>query len=142
MKRLLIVLWGMIAFSSASPAQPKPKSKPATIAEKAAGMEEFRGYFTFYWDSKAGKIRLEIDKWKTEFLYVNFLPAGIGSNDIGLGRGQIGGERIVKFERSGPKILLVQPNYDFRATSDNPDERRAVEEAFAKSVLWGFEVAA
>ena len=142
MKRLLMVLWGVLALSLTSPAQQKPESKPASIAEKVAGMEKFPGFFTFYWDSKAGKVWLEIDKWDTEFLYVNSLPAGIGSNDIGLDRGQIGGERIVKFERSGPKVLLVQPNYDFRATSNDPDERRAVEEAFAQSVLWGFEVAA
>ncbi|MCK5210931.1 MAG: DUF5117 domain-containing protein, partial [Cyclobacteriaceae bacterium] len=42
----------------------------------------------------------------------------------------------------GPKVLLVQPNYSFRAITDNLDEKRAVEEAFAQSVLWGFEVIA
>ena len=33
---------------------------------------------------------------------------------------------------------MVQPNYDYRAVSDNPAERKAVEDAFAKSILWGF----
>jgi hypothetical protein len=105
-------------------------------------MEKYSGYFTFYWEAKAGKIWLEIDKWDAEFLYVNSLPAGVGSNDIGLDRGQLGNERIVKFQRVGPKVLLIQPNYGYRAISDNPDERRAVQEAFAQSVLWGFEVVA
>ncbi|MCI0691815.1 zinc-dependent metalloprotease [candidate division KSB1 bacterium] len=105
-------------------------------------MEKYAGYFTFYWEAKAGKIWLEIDKWDTEFLYVNSLPAGVGSNDIGLDRGQLDNERIVKFQRVGPKVLLIQPNYAYRAISDNPDERRAVQEAFAQSVLWGFEVTA
>ena len=77
----------------------------------------------------------EVDKLDTEFLYVNSLQAGVGSNDIGLDRGQLGDERIVKFVRSGPKLLLVQPNYKFRAISDNEDERLAVKEAFAQSVL-------
>lgn len=112
------------------------------IAEKAAGMQKFPGYFTFYWDAKGGKIWLEIDKWETEFLYVNSLPAGIGSNDIGLDRGQLGQDRVVKFQRSGPRVLLIQPNYGYRAITNNPDERRAVEDAFAQSVLWGFDVAA
>src|SRR5437870_3042208 len=89
----------------------------ATIAEKTAGMEKLPGYFTYYWDSKAGKIWLEIDRWETEFLYVNSLPAGVGSNDIGLDRGQLGGQRIVKFSRIGPKVMLTQPNYSFRASS-------------------------
>lgn len=112
------------------------------IAEKTAGMQKFPGYFTFYWDGKGGKIWLEIDKWETEFLYVNSLPAGIGSNDIGLDRGQLGQDRVVKFQRSGPRVLLIQPNYGYRAITNNPDERRAVEDAFAQSVLWGFDVAA
>ena len=105
-------------------------------------MEKFPGFFTFYWDAKAGKIWLEIDKWNTEFLYVESLPAGIGSNDIGLDRGQLGDSSIVRFDRSGPRVLLVAPNYNFRATSNNPDERVAVKDAFAESTLWGFEVAA
>ncbi|HEV3037863.1 MAG TPA: zinc-dependent metalloprotease [Candidatus Angelobacter sp.] len=112
------------------------------IADKTAGMEKAAGYFTYYWDAKAGKVWLEIDRWDIEFLYVNSLPAGVGSNDIGLDRGQLGGERIVKFTRSGPKVLLVQPNYAFRASSADADERRAVEQSFAQSVLWGFDVAA
>ena len=113
-----------------------------TITEKVKGMEKFPGFFTFYWDARAGKIWLEIDKWNTEFLYVESLPAGIGSNDIGLDRGQLGSSSIVRFDRTGPRVLLVAPNYSFRATSNNPDERLAVKDAFAESTLWGFEVAA
>ncbi len=113
-----------------------------TITEKVAGMEKFPGYFTFYWDAKAGKIWLEIDKWNTEFLYVESLPAGIGSNDIGLDRGQLGNSAIVRFDRTGPRVLLVAPNYNFRATTNNPDERVAVRDAFAESTLWGFDVGA
>jgi hypothetical protein len=116
--------------------------KPQTLTEKVAGMEKFPGYFTFYWDAKAGKIWLEIDKWNTEFLYVESLPAGIGSNDIGLDRGQLGNSAIVRFDRSGPRVLLVAPNYGFRAITNNPDERLAVKDAFAESTLWGFDVAA
>ncbi len=113
-----------------------------SIAEKTRGMERMEGFFPIYWDAKAGKIWIEISRWNDEFIYLNSLPAGIGSNDIGLDRGQLGGTRAVRFERSGPKVLLVERNYGFRATSDNPDERRAVEEAFAQSVVWGGEVAA
>jgi hypothetical protein len=75
------------------------------------------------------------------FIRFRFRPAS-GSNPIGLDRGQLGDTKVVYFERAGNKILLVQPNYDFRALSDNPAERRAVEESFAKSVIWGFKVEA
>jgi len=113
-----------------------------SIADKTKNMKAYTGYFNYYWDDKEGKIWIEIDKWESEFLYVNSLTAGVGSNDIGLDRNQLGSDRIVKFVRSGPKVLLQQPNYDYRAVSDNPDERRSVAEAFASSILWGFKAEA
>ena len=85
---------------------------------------------------------MEIARFNHEVLYLNGLAAGLGSNDIGLDRAQLGGTRIVKFQRIGPKILMIEPNYDYRATSTNAAERKAVEEAFAQSVIWGFTVAA
>jgi hypothetical protein len=113
-----------------------------TIAERVAGAQKFPGYFNFYWDAKQGKLWLEIDKWNTEFLYQTGLPAGIGSNDIGLDRGQLGKTGIVRFERSGPKVLLIEENLGYRAVTSDADERRAVHDSFAESALWGFTVAA
>lgn len=98
------------------------------------------GLFTFYTDEDKGKIFLEVDKLEFEFLYVNSMPAGIGSNDIGLDRGQLGRTRIVEFRKAGNKLLLVHKNYDFRAFSDNASEVKSVRDAFAESVLWGFEI--
>src|SRR5438270_3119666 len=113
-----------------------------TITEKTAGAQRRPGYFNRYRDAKQGKLWLEIDKWSSEFLYQSGLPAGIGSNDIGLDRGQLGRTRIVRFERSGPKVLLIQQNRAYRAVSNDPDERRAVHDSFAESALWGFKVEA
>jgi Domain of unknown function (DUF5117) len=140
----LFLLCLFINSSALAQARNNPdQSKPLpAIAEKVTGMEKFPGYFTFYWDAKAGKIWVEIDKWNSEFLYVESLPAGIGSNDLGLDRGQLGQSHIVRFERTGPKVLLIAANYGFRANSDDADERRAVKDAFAESTLWGFEVGA
>src|SRR5499425_956317 len=122
-------LWAQGRFES-------PTKTTSSISEKVTGMQKFPGYFPFYWDAKAGKIWLEIDRWNSEFLYVESLPAGIGSNDIGLDRGQLGSSDIVRFDRSGPRILLVAPNYSFRALSNDADERQAVKDAFAESTLW------
>lgn len=113
-----------------------------TIEEKTREMRKMEGFFTIYWDETAGKLWLEAARWGEEFLYVSSLPAGIGSNDIGLDRGQLGPTRIVRWERRGPKVLLVQPNLDYRALAAGEDERRAVRDSFAESVVWGFEVAA
>ena len=102
----------------------------------------FDGFFDFNYVENEGKIILDIpvDRLGQDFLYVSSLSAGVGSNDIGLDRGQLGDERVVRFEKHGSKILLIQRNLDYRAISDNDLERRAVEEAFAQSVIWGFPV--
>ncbi|MCC6536644.1 MAG: zinc-dependent metalloprotease [Bryobacterales bacterium] len=123
---------------------PRSFAQPAAdpIAAKTTNLRKLDGFFPLYWDDATGKLWLEIDRPGREFLYVVNLSAGVGSNDLGLDRGQMGAARVVRFERSGPKVLLVQPNYGFRAVTDNADERRAVDEAFAQSVLWGGEVAA
>jgi hypothetical protein len=105
-------------------------------------MKKYPGFFEFYFDEQQDKIHLLIDKFETEFLYVESLTAGIGSNDIGLDRNQLGRERAVKFQRRGPKVLLTEINLRYRAISDNAAERKAVEEAFAQSVLFGFTVEA
>ena len=115
---------------------------PATITERTASMKKMPGYFPLYWDERGGRMFLEIDKFDTEFLYIDSMPAGMGSNDLGLDRGQLGGSRIVKFIRSGPKVLMLEPNYRFRADNGDPAEKKVVEESFAQSVLWGFDVAA
>jgi len=112
------------------------------IEEKTNGLKKYEGYLNFYWDENAGKIWLEIDKLDSEMLYQVSLPAAIGSNDIGLDRGLLGSTCIVKFQKTGRKILLTQPNYSYRAVTSDKAEKRAVEQSFAQSVLWGFAVEA
>jgi len=106
--------------------------QPATsIAAVTQSMKKFEGFFNFYYDEKTARILLEIDKFDSEFLYVNTLPSGPN-------RGNIGGFRIVKFIKEGTKVLLEQPNYDYRAISDNPYEVKAVAESFPMSIIYGF----
>lgn len=137
-----IVVFAFLGLGAQSFAQEEgqKKASPPSIAEKTSEMEKRSGYFDFYWDATEGEIWLEIANWDEEFLYVNALASGVGSNDIGLDRNQLGQERVVKFQRVGKKVLMVQPNYRFRAVSDNPEEAKSVEEAFAQSILWGFKV--
>jgi len=113
-----------------------------SIADKTKAMELHRGYFNYYWDAAQGKIFIAVDKLETPFLYVNSLPAGLGSNDIGLDRGQIGDSRIVYFQRVGKKLLLTQPNTDYRAVTSDPREQKAVNESFAQSILFSFTIEA
>ena len=112
------------------------------IEEKTASMRAIDGFVPMYWEASTGRLWLEISRWDTDILHTTGLASGLGSNDIGLDRGQLAGSRVVRFHRVGPKILMVQPNLEFRASSPNPSEVRAVTDAFAPSTLWGFTAAA
>ncbi len=132
MKNIIILFSLLISFHIAA----------NDIDDYVQDMQLHSGFFNFYWDNSEAKIFLEISDFNKEFLYINYLQTGVGSNDIGLDRGQIGNNRVVHFEHHGPKVLLVQANQTYRAISDNPQERQAVEDGFARSVLWGTEVVA
>lgn len=112
----------------------------AQFSEKKKDFVKYEGFYDFYYDEANDKIYLEVDDLDKEFLYVYSLSSGIGSNDIGLDRGQLGNEQVVFFEKVGNKLLLVQPNLKYRAITDNVLERKSVEQAFAKSVLFGFPI--
>ena len=146
MKRAFITSLAFLTFAAIALAQksaPETQHKTApTIGEKTGGMQKLPGFFTYYWDASDGKLWLQIDKWNTQFLYYETLPNGVGSNDVGLDRGQPGKTEVVHFERSGPRILLVAENERYRAVTDDLEQQAAVQQAFAQSVLWGFEAAA
>src|SRR5579863_8545375 len=93
------------------------------IEERVTGMQKLDGYFPLYWEDRTGSLFLEIPRFNAEFLLAGGLAAGLGSNDIGLDRGQEGGGRLVSFQRVGPKVFLVQPQESFRSSSSNPAER-------------------
>ncbi|MGH9597063.1 MAG: DUF5117 domain-containing protein, partial [Edaphobacter sp.] len=135
-KYLALALLAVSAFASAQ-----------TISTKTAGMKHMDGYLPLDWDAKTGKLYLEIPHLNSagkspDILYTHSLPYGTGSNDLGLDRGQISRGELVRFERTGPKILLVEPNQQFRSTSTDPAERLAVRQSFPESVLYGFKVEA
>ncbi len=144
---LTVSLLGFVSLSQTAIAKNKSNDKDTsaklpTIVEKTKDAVKTAGYFTYYYNAKDGHIWLEIDSLNQEFLYVSSLRTGLGSNPVGLDRGQLGAERVVKFVRFGPKILLLQPNLDYRADTDNPAEKRAVAESFAQSALWGGDIIA
>ena len=127
--------------ASAPPGAAAPQSLPS-IAAKTSGMVKKDGLFPLYWDERTGKIYLEIPQMEQDFIYYTSLPWGVGSNDIGLDRNQLGSERLVAFSRSGPRVLLIEKNTRFRGVTPDANEARGVEESFARSALFGFTVEA
>jgi len=124
-------------------AQPtvSPAISTTTISKFTEGMEKQEGLIDLYWDPQSGKIWMAIPDHGKELLYYPSLAAGLGSNDIGLDRGKIYPAQIVRFIPVGDKLLLQAENYTFRASSQNLLEKRALEESFAASVIWGFKIA-
>ena len=112
----------------------------AQLAEKQKNFQKFKGLFNFSYDSQNDKVYLEVNQLNKEFLYIYALSNGIGSNDIGLDRGQLGNEQVVYFKKAGNKLLLIQPNLKYRALTDNVLEKKSVTQAFATSVLFGFKI--
>jgi hypothetical protein len=144
MNRIFFAFLGIIFVVLTVLAQDKKQEtqQKKTISAFTEKLQKIDGFVPLYLNAEEGKIYLEIPWLNREFLYQVSLTTGVGSNPIGLDRGQLGDTKVVYFERAGNKILLIQPNYDFRAVSNNQAERRAVEESFAKSVIWGFKVEA
>ena len=112
------------------------ESSLPSIEERAKGLARIEGFVPLHWDEAGGKLLLELDPAGRELLYQVSLASGLGSNPVGLDRGQLGGTHVVSPRRVGRRLLLVERNHRFRARSANPDEVRAVEEAFTPSVLW------
>ena len=137
-----LVLFQVVGASSAlkasqSQGQVNSDDLPS-IDEMTEGMQKLDGFLPLYWDGNRGELWLEVPELNQEMIHYVGYGAGLGSNDLGLDRGALRGSRIVMFEKVGRKVLMVQPNYQFRAITDNQSEVKAVEDAFARSVLWGF----
>ena len=131
---LLMILSGLAACGQA------PSGGGGSVVAQLSSYEHLPGFFDLYWDDDKGRLIVEIDNLDEKFIYQSSMARGVGSNDIGLDRGQLGATRVVRFRRFGPKILMIEDNLDYRAGTDNPDEQAAVDESFATSVIWGFDV--
>ncbi|WP_411360586.1 zinc-dependent metalloprotease [Pseudidiomarina sp. YC-516-91] len=135
MKRFMLVIIGWALLVSQAWAQP-------SITEYTAQMQPHQGFLTFYHDQATGKIYLQIPREQQQFIFQTSLPWGLGSNDIGLDRGQLGTTRLASFYLEGDKALLLHHNTYYRADSDNAAERASIDEAFADSVIAGFSIVA
>ncbi|HEX3986275.1 MAG TPA: zinc-dependent metalloprotease [Acidobacteriaceae bacterium] len=145
----LALAFASTCIASAAPASDQPAK---TLAERTASMRHMPGLLPLDWDAKSGKLYLEVpltadnDHTRSaDLIYATSTPWSVGSSQLGgygLDRGQISEGAIVYFERTGPKLLLVEPNEKFRTTSDSPAAQAVVHESFPVSVLAGFTIEA
>src|SRR5438445_494948 len=141
MRHLALILL-ITSCASVPPSVPPAAVHRSALDDKTAKLQQLDVLFPLYWGAENGKLLMQINRLAEEFLYQISLPAGVGSNPIGLDRGELGQTHIVRFDRIGPKVLLIEPNYRYRALTTDANERRAVEDSFARSVLWAFKVEA
>ena len=118
-----------------------------TIAETIAGLQRQEGLFALYPDPRRGQLWLELPPPDdqgvvAEVLWLEGLATGLGSNPVGLDRGQLADSRVLEIRRVGPRVVFVQPNLRFLARSDKSEEVAATRDSFAQSVLWGGDVTA
>ena len=131
----------LLTLTLAAPLPVLAQSLPS-IEDHTQGTTQMEGFFNLYWDDAAGSLYWEIADLDSEFLYQISMGSGLGSNPVGIDRGQLRGTHVFEARRIGPRVLLVEPNYEFRAISDNASEVQAVRDAFAPSVHWGFDIVA
>ena len=129
----------LTACSTLAVAEPLP-----TVAKKVEGLERRDGLLPLYFDRQRGRIWLEVPAGGEigRFLYVEGITTGMGSNPVGLDRGQIGATHVVRLRRVGGRVLVEAWNPRFRALTSRPAEAAAIDQSFADSVLWGGEIAA
>ncbi len=124
-----------------------PEEGLPSLEEKIQGLTAKDGFLTTYPDPDHGSYWLRLPA-PTEgdvsqrLLYVEGLRTGLGSNPVGLDRGQINNSYIIDIRVLGNRVLFQAANLDFRADTTDPGELQATAESFAPSVIWAGAVAA
>src|SRR3990167_8855006 len=114
---------------------------PASLGETVKGMTAAPGFLDLYVDKETGHVFAALpapgaDGVSVRFIYSTGLTAGLGSNPIGLDRGNASSGEIVRFRKIGDKVIAEQENWRYRATSGRAAEEKSVRQSFANSFLW------
>lgn len=137
-----LLLAALIFAGAQAPAFADTPAAPKTMQEATRSLDLQRGFIDVWRDVDKGRVLLSVAALDKPFLLMVSLPFGLGSNDVGLDRGQQSEAKLVHFEKRGARLFLVQENTRFVADSANADERASATEAFASAVLWSGDILA
>lgn len=136
------VLLAALCLLCAGPAlaQVTPDTPPS-LETRTASLEARPGFLDLHVDQGSGKVFAALpapdeDGLSLRFIYSTGLTAGLGSNPIGLDRGNASSGDILRFRKIGDKVVVEAENWKYRATSGRSDEERSVRQSFASSFLW------
>ena len=107
---------------------------PTSITQRTAGLSRAEGFIPFYWDAARGRLLLEISRFDHDVLYFISTSASPGSVELGMDRG-VDAQKVVHFQRVGPRVLVVEQNLAYRAPNGSPALKANVADSFATSVL-------
>lgn len=142
---LSLALAGTLVLTMPAPvlAQAAPSSSaPKSIAALTAHLQAQPGFLPVWRDADKGRLLLAVSELDSPFLLASSLPYGLGSNDVGLDRGQPGEVKLVRFQKRGARLFLVEDNTAYTASSTNGDERASAVQAFAAAVIWSGDILA
>jgi hypothetical protein len=147
--RVLLVAAAMQAVQVQAQTQAQTQTQVPTPPPATASWQQITdklqaqpGFIEIWRDAARGRVLLAVRQLDQPFLLLSSLPYGLGSNDVGLDRGQPGQPKLVHFEKRGSRLFLVHENTRYRATSDSAEERASVVTAFASAVLWSGDILA
>lgn len=105
------------------------------VDDSVAEFERKDGFLTLFADQKGGRVfaafpPADKDGVSLRAIYAAGLTSGLGSNPVGLDRGLFDNGSLISFRRVGNKLIAEQENWTYRASTQNPLERRAVRESF------------
>ncbi len=139
MRRVTLSILVAVAFAATAIEAQQPAA--SRIADRTGGAQRADGFIPFYWDAARGRVLIEIPAFGEDVLYYVSAASGAGSVELPFDRGILT-SGVIRFERSGPRVLVVQQNLDYRAVGGTPAQVENVRDSFASSVLAALPVEA
>lgn len=132
MARKIAQLTAILLASAALPAAPL-YAADAPPAADAMGVRA-EGFIPFYWDAAKGRVLLEISVFDQDVLYYVSAASGGGSVELPFDRGILDSQ-VIRFQRVGGRVLVVEQNTDYRAPDGDAAQAEGVADSFPTSLI-------
>jgi hypothetical protein len=138
MIRVAVVVLLLMSGVGSIQAQQVPSG---SLAERTGGLQRTDGFVPFYWDASRGRVLMEVPGFNEDVLYYVSAASGAGSVEMSFDRGILGSS-VIHFHRSGPRVLVIEQNLQYRAVGGPEALVDNVRDSFASSVIAALPVEA
>lgn len=145
MLRCLFCVAAYLAVAACSGDETVQNDDASTASSAQAPAGDGQAFFPVEWNAEDGSVVISLpaadeDGVALRAIHTSGVTSGLGSNPVGLDRGYQDSGRIIAFRRVGQKVYIEEENWRYRASADNPLEKKAVLDSFARSLLWSVDV--